>query len=105
MRRLFFILCLLMVASLRWIIGSAAALTTTEQNEAVLPKADVTLEAVKYRLQGQPGCGQHLRGRQGLDYRGVAVQRSMQVPIQPLRISRDQIDEWNWDSLRSRRAG
>ena len=35
-----------MIASLRWIIGSAAALTTTEQNEAVLPKADVTLEAV-----------------------------------------------------------
>ena len=46
MRRLFFVLCLLMIASLRWIIGSAAALTATEQNEAVLPKADVTLEAV-----------------------------------------------------------
>ena len=46
MRRLFFVLCLLMVASLSWIIGSAAALTTTEQGEALLPKADVAPEAV-----------------------------------------------------------
>jgi hypothetical protein len=46
MRRLFFFLCLLMVASLTWIIGSAAALTTTEQNEVLLPRADVAPEAV-----------------------------------------------------------
>ena len=62
MRRLFFVLCLLMVASLRWIIGSAAALTTTEQNEAVLPEADVTLEAVntgfKASLVAASTCGE-----------------------------------------------
>jgi hypothetical protein len=46
MRRLTLLLCLLMVAALRWIIGSAEALTITEQNEAVLPRPDVTLEAV-----------------------------------------------------------
>ena len=46
MRRLTLLLCLLMVAALRWIIGSAEALTTTEQSEAVLPRPDVTLEAV-----------------------------------------------------------
>src|SRR5437773_7576262 len=46
MRRLTFLLCLLMVVVLRWTIVSAAALTTTERNEAVLPKADVALETV-----------------------------------------------------------
>jgi hypothetical protein len=35
-----------MVVAFRWIIGSTEALTTTEQNEAELPKAHVTLEAV-----------------------------------------------------------
>ena len=46
MRRLTFLLCLLVVAALRWIIGSATVPTTVEQNEAMLPKSDVTLEAV-----------------------------------------------------------
>jgi hypothetical protein len=45
MRRLTLLLCLLMVAGLRWIIGSAEAVTTTEQKEAVLPRIHVTLEA------------------------------------------------------------
>ena len=46
MGRLTLLLCLLLVAALRWIIGSTEALTTTEQKEAVLPKTHVTLEAV-----------------------------------------------------------
>jgi hypothetical protein len=46
MRRLTFLLCLLMVVALRWIIGSATALTTMEQNEALLRKTDLNLEAV-----------------------------------------------------------
>jgi hypothetical protein len=46
MHRLTLLLCLLMVAAFRWIIGFTEALTTTEENEAVLPKAHVTLEAV-----------------------------------------------------------
>jgi hypothetical protein len=46
MSRLTFLLCLLMVAALRWIIGSAEALIITEQHEAVLPTPDLTLEAV-----------------------------------------------------------
>ena len=46
MRRLTFFLCLLMVVVLRWTIVSAAARTTTGRNEAVLPKTDLTLEAV-----------------------------------------------------------
>ena len=46
MRRLTLLLCLLMVAALHWIIGSAEALATTEQNEAVLSTPDLTREAV-----------------------------------------------------------
>jgi hypothetical protein len=46
MRRLTLLLCLLMVAAFRWIIGTTEALTNTEQKEAVLPKTHVTLEAV-----------------------------------------------------------
>ena len=46
MRRLTFLLCLLMVVVLRWTIVSAAALTTTGRNEPVLPKTGLTLEAV-----------------------------------------------------------
>jgi hypothetical protein len=61
-----------MVVALRWIIGSATVPTTVEQNEAMLPKSDVTLGG-KYRLQGQPCCGQHLRARHCLDCRRVAI--------------------------------
>jgi hypothetical protein len=105
MRRLFFVLCLLMVASLSWIIGSAAALTTTEQGEALLPKADVAPEGCKYRPQGQPGCGQHFARKTRLGFlKSCCTQRLMQVLIQPLRNSPDQFDEWNWDSSRSRRG-
>ena len=46
MRRLTLLLCWLIVAAFRWIIGSTEALTTTEQKEAALPKTHVTLEAV-----------------------------------------------------------
>ena len=46
MRRLTLLLGLLMVAWLRWVIGSAEALTTTEQKEAVLPRIHLTLKAV-----------------------------------------------------------
>ena len=46
MHRLTLLLCLLMVAAFRWIIGFTEALTTTEQKEAALPKTHVTLEAV-----------------------------------------------------------
>ena len=51
MRRLTFLLCLLMLAVLRWIIGSATALTTMEQKEAGLRKTDLTLEAVNTGLK------------------------------------------------------
>src|SRR5437667_6213927 len=46
MRRLTLLLFLLMVAALHWIIGSAEALATTEQNEEVLSTPDLTREAV-----------------------------------------------------------
>jgi hypothetical protein len=46
MRPLTLLQCLLMVATLRWIIGSTEALTPTEQKEAALLKTHVTLEAV-----------------------------------------------------------
>lgn len=46
MRRLTLLLCLLMIATLRWIIGSAEALATTEQDEALLRTPDLTVEAV-----------------------------------------------------------
>lgn len=46
MRRFSLLLCLLVVAALGWIIGSAEALTTTQQRDAVLPKTHLTLEAV-----------------------------------------------------------
>jgi hypothetical protein len=46
MRRLTLLLCLLRVATFRWIIGSTEALTTTEQKEATLPRTHVTLAAV-----------------------------------------------------------
>jgi hypothetical protein len=55
------LLCLLLVAVLRWIIGSAGPLTTTEQNDAVISKVHVTLEAVKTGFKGNLGCGQYLR--------------------------------------------
>ena len=62
MRRLTLLLCLLMVVVLRWIIVSAEALTTTERNEAVLPKADITPEAVntgfKVSLVAAGICGE-----------------------------------------------
>ncbi len=45
MRRLTLLLCLLLVAALRWIIRSAEAPTTTEQNVAVLSKTYVIPEA------------------------------------------------------------
>ena len=51
MRRLTLLLCLLMVAAFRWIIGSTEALTTAEQKEAALPKTHVTLEAVNTRFK------------------------------------------------------
>src|SRR6266849_4397633 len=54
MRRLTFLLCLLMVFVLCWTIVSAAALTTTERNEAVLPNTDVTPEAVNTSFQANP---------------------------------------------------
>src|SRR5205085_2283272 len=44
-------LCLLMVAALHWIIGSAEALATTEQNEAVLSTPDLTQEVVNTGLK------------------------------------------------------
>jgi hypothetical protein len=46
MRRFSLLLCLLVVAALGWIIGSAEAPTTTQQRDAVLPKMHFTLEAV-----------------------------------------------------------
>jgi hypothetical protein len=46
MRRLTFFLCFLMVVVLCWTIVSAVVLTPTERNEAVLPEAGVTVEAV-----------------------------------------------------------
>ena len=46
MRRLTLLLFLMMVAAFRWSIGSAEASTTTEQNDAVLPRTHITLEAV-----------------------------------------------------------
>jgi len=46
MRWLTLLLWLLMVAGLRWVIGSAEALTTTDQKEAVLPRIHLTLKAV-----------------------------------------------------------
>lgn len=51
MRRLTLLLCLLMVAALRWIIGSPEVLTITEQNKVVLPKPEVTLKAVNTGLR------------------------------------------------------
>ena len=46
MRRFSLLLCLLVVAALGWIIGSAEAPTATEQTEAVLPETRLFLEAV-----------------------------------------------------------
>src|ERR1019366_6008937 len=46
MRRFSLLLCLLVVAALSWIIGSAEAPTTTQQRDAVLPNTHLTLEAV-----------------------------------------------------------
>ena len=46
MRRFSLLLCLLVIAVLGWIIGSAEAPTTTQQRDAVVPKTHLTLEAV-----------------------------------------------------------
>jgi hypothetical protein len=54
MRRLTLLLCLIVVAVLRCMIGSAEAATTTEQNNAVLPKTHVTLKAVNTGFEATP---------------------------------------------------
>jgi len=54
MLRLTLLLCLLMVAALRWIVVSAEALTTAEQSGAGFPKKHVTLEAVNTGFKASP---------------------------------------------------
>ena len=53
MRRLTLLLSLLMIAALRWIIGSAEAPIATEQRDAVL-KTHVTVEAVNTDFKATP---------------------------------------------------
>jgi hypothetical protein len=54
MRPIIFLLCLLLVAALRGVIGSDDAPTTTEQNDAILSKTHVTLEAVNTGCNATP---------------------------------------------------
>jgi hypothetical protein len=46
MRQFTLLLCLMMVAALRWIIGSVGAPTTTEQKATVFSETHVGMEAV-----------------------------------------------------------
>src|SRR5450432_1126285 len=54
MRRLTLLLCLLMVAALQWIIGSAEVTAPLEPREVVLPKTHITLKAVNTGFKATP---------------------------------------------------
>src|SRR5438034_387770 len=73
MRRLTLLLFLMMVAAFRWSIGSAEASTTTEQNDAVLPRTHITLEAVNTGFEDTAVAASISRDRHSLDYARAAV--------------------------------
>jgi hypothetical protein len=56
MRRLTLLLCLLMIAVLRWIIGFTEAPISTEQKDVVLFQRHVTLGAVNTGSQATPAA-------------------------------------------------